>query len=515
MKTQVLIVGGGVVGLSAALFLLEQGITPLLVERHAGTSVHPRARGFDTRTMELYRELQLSETIREAGKALAPAWGILTGSSLASVLKGVKPGKKKSPEKVLGSEGLARLSPESATRCTQDISEPVLLNAIKERGMQVAFHTELISFTQGEEGVTALVRNRDTNEEQTIHASYMIAADGAKSPVREQLQATTSGRGAIADLLNIYFEADLAEFVRGREFSLLIIKTKGLLASINNSNRWVFHLHYDPANKPEDVTAILKEVIGLPEINIRIISILPWQPTVKVVNEMQHGRVFLSGDAAHVMTPYGGKGANTGIQDVHNLAWKLAAVINGLASSALLQTYDRERQPVGLHNAIASGEWADKYGIIQRKFSNIFDIVQAVIRARIAYSLGLHRLGHRLEMKRVAGLTGLPDYKYQSVKQYRKATTLTGETGTRMPHMWVTEKTSTLDFLGKEFVLFTQNDHAWKTDLPIKICSVLKEDIAILVRPDGFILWRSDVHKDSFEKAFKQYTQTPSALYSL
>jgi len=122
-QVQVLIVGGGISGLSAALFLLKQGITPLLVERHKSTSIHPRARGFDVRTMELYRELQLSEPIREAGKALAAAWGIHTGSSIAEVLKKIKPREGegiKFPAQMKGMEVLAAQSPETGARCTQD-----------------------------------------------------------------------------------------------------------------------------------------------------------------------------------------------------------------------------------------------------------------------------------------------------------------------------------------------------------------------------------------------------------
>src|ERR1044072_642102 len=142
IHTPVLIAGGGIAGLSAALFLLQQGITPLLVEKHRSTSIHPRARGFDARTMELYRSLQLSDAIREAGKANEAAWGIYSSSSLAEALRKIKPNKRKTPEKLLGIENIKILSPEWAARCTQDLSEPVLLAAAKQRGAQLLFHTE-------------------------------------------------------------------------------------------------------------------------------------------------------------------------------------------------------------------------------------------------------------------------------------------------------------------------------------------------------------------------------------
>ena len=534
IHTPVLIAGGGIAGLSAALFLLQQGITPLLVEKHRSTSIHPRARGFDARTMELYRSLQLSDAIREAGKANEAAWGIYSSSSLAEALRKIKPNKRKTPEKLLGIENIKILSPEWAARCTQDLSEPVLLAAAKQRGAQLLFHTELTAFSQDDKGVTATIRNRETGEEQTVRASYMIAADGAKSSIRESLQMSVTGRGAIADLLNIYFEADLGSHVRGREFSLINIRTataKGLLASINNGDRWVFHLCYDPAAgekaadfSAEKIKAILQEVIGLPGIAIRVISMLPWQPTVKVVDNMQQGRIFLAGDAAHVMTPYGGKGANTGVQDVHNLAWKLAAVLKGKAAPALLQTYNDERRPVGLFNALQSGRWSDNDGLLKKNFLNIFGIIYTVMGGKLAAVLGWHKISHRLSMRMVAGLMGLPDYQYASAAvpanpvpdaRYIKTPSLTAIPGTRMPHLWVQkaqEQISTLDLLGSEFVLFTGTDnYAWlqaAAEMDIPVYSIgdnaalaykekpLNEVLgitasgAILVRPDGFVAWR-------------------------
>lgn len=200
LYTQVLIVGGGITGLSAALFLLAQGINPLVIERHKATSVHPRARGFDIRTMELLRELGLSEKVREAGKALGPSWGIMTNKSLVDALakkKRHKTAGMKFPSQMKGVESLAAMSPESGARCIQDLSEPVLLQAARERGAQILFHTELLSFNQHEQGITGVIGNRETGEQQLVHAGYMIAADGAKSEIGEALHAKSDGPGAL------------------------------------------------------------------------------------------------------------------------------------------------------------------------------------------------------------------------------------------------------------------------------------------------------------------------------
>lgn len=549
-RVPVIIAGGGITGLTAALFLVKYGITPLLVERHRSTSIHPRSRGFDVRTMELYRELQLSEPIREAGKALSGAWGIHTSPSMAAALRKKKPRKGKaitSPIQIKGLESLMAQTPEPGARCTQDLCEPVLVAAAMDRGADIRFYHELVSFSQNDDHVVAIVKNRETGEEQTIIANYMIAADGAKSKVRDALKAATTGKGALGDLLNIYFEADLADFVRGLEFSLIRIRqaeTTGLLASINNSDRWVFHLSYDPVKgeRPEDFTeervvAILKKVIGLPEVAIRVISILPWQPTVKVVNEMQYGRIFLAGDAAHVMTPYGGKGANSGVQDVHNLSWKIAAVIHDKASPALLRTYSIERQPVGLHYATLSGEMADKKGLLGKI---PYNKIRAFLLVKMVSLLGLDKLLPNTAMLQLGMLFGLPEYTYSSSavmsnglrarryndndtrpRGYTKTGAFNGKPGTRAPHIQVEyrhKNISTLDLLGKDFVLFTGiNNAEWqkaaadagcKMKIPIPVYSIgetgdlyfaarsvkdvfgISDAGAILVRPDGFVAWR-------------------------
>lgn len=464
----------------------------MLVERHKGTSIHPRARGFDIRTMELYRELGLGEAIREAGKALAPAWGILKHASLAAAMEKRKPSGKKGSEHLFS--GMQELSPVTGARCTQDLSEPVLLAAAKERGAAVRYHTELVSFTQDAAGVSAVLRDRDSGEEEQVRACYLIAADGAKSPVRTALHAATVGRGPLSDLLNIYFEAPLGEYVRGKEFSILLVKRngiKGMLTAINNDDKWVFHLHSGNGAgfSEERLLPILREVIGIPGIPVRILSILPWQPTIRVVTAMQHGRVFLAGDAAHVMTPYGGKGANTGIQDAHNLAWKLAAVLKGRAVPALLETYSRERQPVGLRNAIRSGKWADENGLLKRSVPIVMGMMGWAVVIRILRLMGLKTLGCRAALRGLGDLVGLPVYRYN------------GEG--RLPHLWIKSNFSTLDLPGGGFILITgEEDALWKEaagtleNITVHSIGALGEklgihaDGAVLVRPDGFVACR-------------------------
>jgi 2-polyprenyl-6-methoxyphenol hydroxylase-like FAD-dependent oxidoreductase len=537
INTPVLIVGGGITGLSAALFLLHQGIAPLLVERKPSVSIQPKARGFDIRTMELLREINLSEQIREAGKALSPSRGILTNQSLAKALEKRKPKKEKFPypSPMKGLESIAALSPETPARCTQDLSEPILLHAARQRGANIQLNTELLSFSQGEESITAIISNRETGVQTKVIADYIIAADGAKSFIRETLKAKTQGKGALGNLLNIYFEADLKPYVKNKEFSILRIdepQIKGFLSSINNSDRWTFQLFYNPdfGERPEDynesrLQSILQKVIGIPGVNIRIISVLPWQPTVKVVEKMQHGRIFLAGDAAHVMTPYGGKGANTGIQDVHNLAWKLALVLKEKAHPDLLPTYNAERRPIGWRYAEASRQTADEFGLLKKP---TIQFVLPILKVKLINKLSLQQLFPKASLRHLGYLLGLPHYQYSSVaiitddpSSNGVADRLQGAPGTRIPHLWVNiqnETKSTLDLLGKGFVLVTGSkndiwakvteiiDEKYAIHIPfynmgksgiiastgIKIYRALgiEESGALLVRPDGFVAWK-------------------------
>lgn len=189
----VLIVGGGPVGLAASLFLTRHGIPSTLVECHPGTSIHPRARGINFRTMELFRELGLEAQIRAAGSDLVSNSGMLIVETLA----GAERARVAMEEPFSSSHSIHTLSPTTGCMCTQDQLEPILLAAARQRGGDVRFATELISFEQDLCGVTAVVRDQKNGAQQTLHAQYMIAADGPGSRIRQALGITTSERGSL------------------------------------------------------------------------------------------------------------------------------------------------------------------------------------------------------------------------------------------------------------------------------------------------------------------------------
>ncbi|KAL2428532.1 hypothetical protein ABEF91_008792 [Exophiala dermatitidis] len=272
--------------------------------------------------------------------------GICSGNSLVEVIEPIARSSEQTEagprRRMPGAEYLESLGPVEGCRATQDMIEPVLLAAARDRGGDLPFNVECTAFEQDDNGITATLRDRSSASESTVRAAYMIAADGAGSPIRHKLGVSTTGAGTLGHLLNILFEADLSELVRGREFSMCLIEReqpeviRGLFTSIDNHSRWCF---------------------------IFLKSILPWEPSVRVAERFQHGRIFLAGDAAHQMPPWGGPGANTGIADVHNLAWKLAAVLRGQATPALLAAYDAERIPIACLVSDESGAGTDEHGL--------------------------------------------------------------------------------------------------------------------------------------------------------
>ncbi|MGE1010272.1 FAD-dependent oxidoreductase [Bacillus cereus] len=511
----VLIVGGGLSGLASALFLAKHNIEYLLIERHPSTAIHPKAGGITFRTMELFRELGLEQRIRSAGKTLENCRGRIAVHTIAEAnqeeFAQLRVTQYENDEKLL--QKVKEISPSKQTACYQITLEEIMLQEARTLGGELSFYHELVSYEQNEQGVIATIRNRETEKESVIHCDYVIAADGAKSKIREQLGISTEGRGTIGGYyMNIYFEADLSEFIQGDAFGFSMVlhpEVLGALIPVDNERRWIYHVSYDPlkGERPEDFTIerckqIIQTAIGSTNVEPEIVSVLPWKAAESTATKFQDNRIFLVGDSAHIMPPTGGFGSNTGIQDAHNLAWKLAAVIKGKAKPKLLETYHEERYPV------------------------------AKLTTDYASSL-LFRAANREEgsLNNMDGLAVTVGYQYcseaiidDSVTPHRMdSVELNGRPGTRAPQFFGTydgKEVSILDLLGNDFVLLTiAENRTWAEcvqnvsstlGINIKFYSVglrgdfiAQEDIfrklyglgdegAVLIRPDGFIGWRSE-----------------------
>ncbi|TVY31322.1 Tetracenomycin polyketide synthesis hydroxylase, partial [Lachnellula subtilissima] len=424
--------------------------------------------------MEIFRCIGIDSAVRAAGASLSPSNGIVKGTSFVQVMERMTrretQGDGKRGEMPLASWRHGVVSPTEGARCTQDMMEPVLAQAARERGGELRYNTVCESVEQDEQGVTVTLRDRGSpHSVSRVRARYMIAADGAGSPVRKTLRIGTTGKGALGNLINILFRADLSGLVRGREISLCTIvqpALRGLLSAINNSDIWVFHLCYDPdkekagAYTTERVEELLRLAIGIPDLEIQIKSMIPWQPSDVAASSMQSGRIFLAGDAAHQTTPYAGQGATTGIADVFDLSWKLAAVLSGQARPSLLDSYESERLPVARFVARESGELADGYGLPDMKRGKVTWAWSMARRFPMIIGFGYRYTGSPAvineEEEEAPGWMSWWNVPW-SVQSLVLG--INGKPGTRVPHVWVQdaagERISTLDLCGKTFLLLT------------------------------------------------------------
>ncbi|MDH2390843.1 FAD-dependent monooxygenase [Streptomyces sp. HNM0663] len=508
VKIPVLIVGGGPVGLSTALFSGRRGVRTMLLEKRDSTSMLPRAPGLQARTMELFRAAGLGKDIRalEMGDSHAYFEGgiikVETFSDIddAELLEAPSlDGETVSPERVMG--------------CGQDRYEKVLVAKAKEFGADVRFNTKLISFEQDADGVTAVAEDGGTGERLTIRADYLVGADGAGSRIREALGVQRVGRGTVFNALSIYFRApELETLLKDAKFILCYASAGGTLmglSRLHGCDPWLAAPIYYPekGEKPEDYTdercvEIVRRAAGK-DIDVEIMAKVPWQGAQLVSETFRAGRVFLAGDAAHVHPPAGGFGANTGIHDAHNLSWKLAAVQHGWGTDALLDTYDAERRPLGTamsEQALVRNRIRHGYATEQDRADFVDDVIIT--------------LGYRYRSTSVVGAEG--------AKVLTPDLELTGEPGTRAPHVWLRrgdETISTIDLFWDSFVLLTGPEGGeWaKAAVPIaeKLGVPLRTHVigaggelqpvdrdwaevygvgsggAVLVRPDAFVSWRS------------------------
>ncbi|HVX29561.1 MAG TPA: FAD-dependent oxidoreductase [Nitrolancea sp.] len=508
----VLIVGGGTVGLSMALFLARQGVVAQLVERHAAISIHPRVVGPGVRTMELFRLAGIEDEIRR----VAPLAHIGGATSITTLVEADLAHQTPSdPAQV--TDDAERFSPTNYIHCPQDVLDPILVDAAQRGGASICFNTEVVGIEQDGSGVTVQVV--ENGVQSSLRARYVIAADGSSSFIRRRLGIGTSGPGALGShIMNILFEADLGVLVGEHPFIIAEVKNDrmhGMFVRIRDNRRWVLHISYDPANgespadfTPERCRELIYAAIGANDVPVEILGILPWQVAGSLADRFRGGRVFLIGDAAHVVPPTGGYGMNTGIADAHNLAWKLALVLRGQADDALLSSYDAERRP--------AANFALEQSLLRLRNAELhFDRSRVAERIErgIANPLVVH-LGDRYVSRAIID----PNPERPSLEEIELD--LDGSPGTRLPHAWVErqgERCSTLDLSDSRFTLFAgpagdawcaaaqcvaerrnldfasyRLDHDFADPAgALRSALGIGESGALLVRPDGVIAWRS------------------------
>lgn len=376
LKTDVLVVGGGGAGLTASVLLADLGVDFQTIERHPSTSILPKAHILNSRTMEIFAAMGIDKEVYEQGTPEENYQAVTWYTSLGD--SGPEDGKIVYRTDAWGGGDLTPVYGEASAKrpgnMPQRELEPLIRRHAEDRAPgRIKFGVELVDLEQSSEGVDAMVRDRDSGEAYRISAKYVIGADGGKT-VGPSVGIPMTGADPFVYMISVQVNADLSPYLQEDDSPVrLIVRPtpeggwiRGGLVCMG-PDRWDRHAtqwrvsltlpigevhpeEYDEERAAQDV----RRQLGLPDLDVEVDLISPWLLESTLADRYSEGRVFLAGDAAHRHSPMGGLGLNTGIQDVHNLTWKLAAVLSGEADPRLLDTYETERRPVGKRNV----EWA-------------------------------------------------------------------------------------------------------------------------------------------------------------
>ncbi|KAF4970525.1 hypothetical protein FZEAL_10020 [Fusarium zealandicum] len=519
IETDVLIVGAGVVGLSLAALLAEQGIRVFAVAKHSGTSPSPRAHVTNQRTMEVFRDMGIEKRIQASGTCLADVGNLVMATSLTGMEIGRYSCYGGGDHQLTD---FAKASPCQMWNASQNLLEPVLLVQAREKGADIRFYHELVDIEQSDECVVGRVRERTSGAEYTMDLARYVAHRPAC----------------------IYWMLQ-----PGDEYWV----GSGTCILKRPWDEWVVNRQYNAADgepdmSDESIIAHARKVLGIPDsLPVRVKHKGKWQVNHVVANEYQRGRIFLAGDAAHRHPPSSGLGSNTCVQDAYNLAWKLALVIKGKASAKLLESFHQERQPVGqqvvdhaimtLHDMAAipkafgfvRGQSREEgFASLNELFSDADGAAERRKFLREQIELGNRRsnalgvqLGHRYASSCAVVDDGTPFPAHQRDPiLYYEATT---HPGAYVPHAWLEldqKRISILDVFeqGKFGLVVGIGGELWKTaaatvskelDFELPVYDVghrctyddvlgewssrreISDRGALLVRPDRHIAWRS------------------------
>lgn len=514
--TPVLIVGGGPVGLGVAIELGRRGIGCTLVEQFDGTIHHPRATAQNARTMEFFRRWGVSEAVRESGMPQDFPHTVLYLTSL----NGFEIARIERPHHGMGKSSAT--SPERPQRCNQIWLDPILRElASSYDSVTLRYDCKLEGFCDAGNRVVATVHDRKAERRETIAARYLVDCSGGKSEVREALGIGMDGDPAIDYNVSVFLripelwkhhdkgKAALHSFVDALGISRTLI-------ALDGRELWRFGLRgkwYFDHRKELDIDRLVTDFVGK-KVPYELISMRRWVTHDLVAHQYRSGNVFLAGDAAHLNSPSGGFGLNTGLGDVIDLGWKLAAVLEGWGAPGLLDTYDFERRPIAQRNVRQATE-----NYKMRKMPKISPEIVADTaegeRARREWGRAIVEtqsrtfltdgtaLGYRYDGSPIVIGDGSPAPE-DTISEYVQ----TARPGHRAPHVELDENRSIIDLFGREFVLLcfpgapdvTPLETAFaRRGIPLRAVALADPQIAVLyerrlvlVRPDGHVAWRSD-----------------------
>lgn len=521
-RTSVLIVGAGPVGLALAGDLGWRGISCTLIDKGDGVITQPRMDMVGIRSMEFCRRWGIVSWVEEAGyNREYPqdcAW--------VTDLNGHEFGRERFPSP--SREKCPPQSPQKRERCPQNFFDPVLARFAGQSGrVALEYHTEFLASDAQADHIVATVRDTKRGKVQAIAAQYVVGCDGGASAVRQSLGIGMTGDAVLTHTTNIIFQCEGLEGLHTKEpaYRYIFIGPEGTwatLVAINGRDQWRFSLVGDDqrcAISNDSARQAIVRAVGR-EFEFEILSVLPWVRRQLVADRYGNGRVYIAGDAAHLTSPTGGFGMNTGILDAVNLSWKLAATLQKWGGPHLLATYEEEQHPVAVRNVTEAGDNLKRMlsPRILRPDPAVFDRdgldIEAARREygrrytemmkREWFSIGIH-LGYTYEGSPIVEPDGTPR-PADEVSSY----TQTARPGSRAPHVWLAPGRSTLDLFGREFVLLRFGTSPPAVDavvsaaaavhLPLTVVDIehaeaerLYERRLVLVRPDGQVAWRADL----------------------
>jgi 2-polyprenyl-6-methoxyphenol hydroxylase-like FAD-dependent oxidoreductase len=515
MRVSVLVVGAGPVGLALAGDLGWRGVKCLLIEQSGGEIFQPRMDLVGIRTMEHCRRWDI---VRDVESSPYPRDYPQDNVYLTS-LGGYELGREPFPP--LGEDKPPPQSPQKRERCPQNMFDPILLAFVRrQKSVELRYRTKLTQLRFTEKGVVATLVDQRSDEQYEVHADFIAGCDGAHSTVRELVSIKMTGKPALTYTTNIIFRChNLAARHPGRKpYRYIFIGPEGTWATIvaiNGKDQW--RMSIIGGSSPQDlstdkINAAIQRAIG-PLLSYEIFSVMPWIRKELVAERYRSGPAFILGDAAHVMSPTGAYGMNTGIGDAVDLSWKLAAVTEGWGGDILLDSFDAERRPVGHRNVREASNNLQRMLSPGRNDELLDDNeIGAALRKRVGvamteamrhewFTLGMH-LGYRYESSPICIQDGTPPTPDDS-RNYIP----TSRPGSRAPHVWLSDGHSTLDLFGKGFVLLKLGAQAPAVNslvrtadrrhVPLTVESIIEPDVIaayelplVLVRPDGHVAWR-------------------------
>ncbi|QHE92551.1 NAD(P)-binding protein [Pandoraea fibrosis] len=563
MDCDVLIVGAGPVGLFLATSLAQQGLRVEVFDAKSGTSKHPAANANSARTMEHFRRIGVSAHIRQLGLPpdQSPDVAYFTTISGHELARLSQPASRDAVA-YAKAHSFTWPTPEPPHRCSQLYIEPVLLDAARRQSTcNVHFDATVTDLVQDADGVSAVITLSETPDRpaqvRRVRARYAVGCDGPRSFVRRSLGLRYGGvasekRAFMGGQMDaVYFYAPTLVEASGKapawQYWTFGPTQRALIVAVDGRGHFIMNVQRHDDETPSDdvVRSRIAQALGA-DIPFEVKSASAWTAGHALVAErLVVGRVFLCGDAAHLFTPTGGLGYNTGIDDAANLAWKLVALVRGNAGEALAQSYDAERRPAGERNTAFARNFADSIGY--------------VALPREAYEPGPDGDAARHAVGEYLAFHARHEFVIPGVHlgtRYESSPLLVAEPGSppadnanlyvpcarpghRAPHAWLADGSSLYDAMGQQFTLLcvdaqTPEASAVQTardvlgDVVVVMPTLadvarlrrLYERSYVLIRPDLHVAWRGDTLDDAFVMAarrclaldaFEARAATPSA----